>query len=144
MIEKKRSGVVMTRQGVVDYSNNFFKDDLEFYVYSLRECQSPYTVLTSQEFSLNFIVSKVKEASGAESCTTLCLFGGVLFNILIGNGERFDFILFTELLNRRDGLPIVGEIDYGSFERDYSVVFTSQVYSDQSGDWVFKLFRLNR
>jgi len=144
LIEKKRSVVVMSRQGNVDFTNKVFEAKDDFFVYSLKECPSPFPVMVSQEFSLEFMVNKVKESRNIEECSTLCLFGGVLFDVLVETGNDFDLLLFTELMDWSEGLPIVGEIDYRSIEGRYSLVFTSEVFCDGYGKWRFRLFRLNR
>ena len=134
----------MSKQGSIDYSSGVFNEVDDFLVYSLQESVSPFPVLVSQEFSLELMVNKVKESRNIEECSTLCLFGGILFDVLVKGGNEFEFLLFTELMDRTDGLPIVGEIDYATLEGKYSLVFTSELFSNDYGNWRFRLLRLNR
>ena len=113
---------------------------MNFVVVSLADTQSPYTVVQYEVFSLDF-VEKIKELYGLERITTLCLFGGVAFDLLANKGDFMEYIIFTELLDRKDDLPIVGSVDYESFAPRYELKFESQVFVNDVGRWRFRIFK---
>ena len=140
VIVKKRTLAVLSRSGVLDYSHGIFQDDMNFAVVSLANSQSPYKVFQYEEFSLDF-VERVRELNQLEKITTLCLFGGVAFELLAKKEEFMDFVVFTELLDRKEDLPIVGSVDYESFVNRYELVFESQVFVNEVGRWRFRIFK---
>ena len=52
-----------------------------------------------------------------------------------------EYIIFTELLDRKDDLPIVGSVDYESFAPRYELKFESQVFVNDVGRWRFRIFK---
>jgi hypothetical protein len=143
VLVKRRAIGIVTRTGQLDYSHEIFQDDQDFFIISLTPGESPHTFLTFPHFSLEF-VEKIKEIKKVQQLTTLCLFGGVVFELMTEKNEFMDFLVFTELLDRKEGLPIVGGIDYHCFEGRYDEIFCSRVYLNEVGRWRFRVYRLKR
>lgn len=112
-------------------------------VYSKRHLENDFPVVVSQNFSIDFLKSKVAEKYPDVEKNPIVLIecGVTFFNLMMDAAEFVDILMITELEGDENHEYLVGEIKMEIVSENYEICHVSHTVTNESGNWKMIVFK---